>query len=108
MMRMDIASLRAAYLDGRQNPVQTVQEVLARIARDADNPIWIERVDEATLLARATALEAQDPVQLPLYGIPFAIKDNIDLAGLPTTAGCPAFAYQPAAHAAAVQKLIDA
>ncbi|MBT9566697.1 MAG: allophanate hydrolase, partial [Thiobacillus sp.] len=45
---------------------------------------------------------------LPLYGIPFAIKDNIDLAGLPTTAGCPEYAYTPARHAAVVQRLIDA
>ena len=43
-----------------------------------------------------------------MYGIPFAIKDNIDFAGLPTTAGCPAFAYQPAASAPVVQALIDA
>jgi allophanate hydrolase len=49
-----------------------------------------------------------DQTALPLYGIPFAIKDNIDFAGLPTTAGCPAFAYQPASSAPVVQALIDA
>ncbi|MEJ0100924.1 MAG: allophanate hydrolase [Pseudomonadota bacterium] len=107
-MCMDLAGLRAAYLAGRQTPRQTVEEVLARIARHADNPIWIARVDDTALFARAAELATQDPARLPLYGIPFAIKDNIDLDGLPTTAGCPAFAYQPAANAAAVQKLIDA
>ncbi len=108
MMRMDLDSLRAAYLAKRQTPRQTVEEVMARIARHADNPIWIARVDEAALFARTAQLETQDPATLPLYGIPFAIKDNIDLAGLPTTAGCPAFAYRPDANAAAVQKLVDA
>jgi allophanate hydrolase len=107
-MRMDVASLRAEYLTHRLQPRQVIQEVLARIARHADNPIWIARVDEAALFARAAELESRDPGTLPLYGIPFAIKDNIDLAGLPTTAACPAFAYQPDASAAAVQRLIDA
>ena len=57
---------------------------------------------------RARQLDAADQTSLPLYGIPFAIKDNIDFAGLPTTAGCPAFAYQPASSAPVVQALIDA
>jgi allophanate hydrolase len=107
-MRMDIATLRADYLARRLRPRQVIEEVLTRMARHADNPIWIARVDEAALFARAEELESLDPATLPLYGIPFAIKDNIDLAGLPTTAACPAFAYQPAASAAVVQKLIDA
>ncbi len=78
------------------------------MARHPDNPVWISRFDAAALYARAAELETLDPAALPLYGVPFAIKDNIDLAGLPTTAACPAFAYQPEANAAAVQKLIDA
>jgi allophanate hydrolase len=108
MMHMDLGSLRAAYLARRLQPRQVVQEVLTRIARHADNPIWIARLDETALHARAAELAACDPAALPLYGIPFAVKDNIDLAGLPTTAACPAFAYRPGASAAVVQKLIDA
>ncbi|HTQ36211.1 MAG TPA: allophanate hydrolase [Steroidobacteraceae bacterium] len=108
MMRLDIAGLRAAYLAGRQTPQQTIEEVLQRIARAATNPVWISRVDETALFARAAELQRQDPATLPLYGLPFAIKDNIDLAGLPTTAACPAFAYQPAQSAAVVQRLLDA
>lgn len=60
------------------------------------------------LEARAAELEAKSPAGLPLFGIPFAIKDNIDLAGRPTTAACPEFAYTPAVSAAVVQRLLDA
>ena len=56
----------------------------------------------------AKNLAGKDPASLPLYGIPFAIKDNIDLAGTPTTAGCPDFAFTPQKSATVVQKLIDA
>ena len=108
MRPLDLASLRAAYLSGGQSPRQTIEEVLAREARHADNPIWIARVAEDALFARCAQLAQQDPATLPLYGVPFAIKDNIDLAGLPTTAACPAFTYQPAASASVVQRLIDA
>jgi allophanate hydrolase len=107
-MQLDLASLREAYLARRLTPRDVVQEVLARLAQHAGNPVWISRFDDAALLARAAQLQGRDAATLPLYGIPFAVKDNMDLAGLPTTAGCPAFAYQPAANSAVVQKLIDA
>ena len=79
----------------------------AWLARTATH-IWISRLDADTLRAYASKLEGQDIASLPLYGIPFAIKDNIDLAGLPTTAGCPEYAYTPEQHATVVQRLIDA
>jgi allophanate hydrolase len=76
--------------------------------------VWIARVSEAALLARATALDrraAREPelsARLPLFGIPFAVKDNIDAAGLETTAACPAFAYRPAVSAPVVARLEEA
>ena len=72
-------------------------------------PVWISLVPREQSLARARKLE-RDPVAppRPLYGIPFAIKDNIDVAGVPTTAGCPAFAYPPGRSATVVQRLMDA
>jgi allophanate hydrolase len=104
----DIGTLEALYRNGQATPVSVMQEVLRRIATLPDHGIWIERFSDAQLLEFARQLEARDATSLPLYGIPFAVKDNIDLAGLPTTAACPAFAYSPAESAHVVQRLIDA
>ena len=82
-------------------PTQIVGEVLHRIEAHADNAVWIHRLLREELLAHARRVEARGPAAQPLYGLPFAIKDNIDLAGVPTTAGCPEFAYTPATSAPA-------
>ena len=74
----------------------------------ADPAIWITRLPDAAVLAVAAALEAEGPRGRALWGVPSAVKDNLDVAGLPTTAGCPAYAYTPAASAPAVQRLLDA
>jgi allophanate hydrolase len=107
-MRLDIASLGAAYRAGTCTPHDVVDQVVECMRRNASNPIWISRFDAEALHARARQLAALPPSSLPLYGIPFAVKDNIDVAGLPTTAGCPDFSHTPAASAAVVQKLVDA
>lgn len=107
-MHLDIASLRAAYLNRALTPVQLMRTLATRIHAEDDHHIWIHRLSLEEMLAYAEKLEAQDPASLPLYGIPFAIKDNIDLAGCPTTAACPAYAYTPAQHATVVAKLIAA
>jgi allophanate hydrolase len=105
---LSLATLRRDYLRGRRAPRDVIEEILSRLPTCEDNPIWISRVPDAELRARADGLAAQDPAGLPLYGIPFAIKDNIDLAGLPTTAACPAFAYRPVDSAPVVERLIAA
>ncbi|MHB1145737.1 MAG: allophanate hydrolase [Thiobacillus sp.] len=105
---LNIASLRQRYLSGALTPLSLVDERLARMAGEDTHHIWISRLDADALRAYARNLEGRDIASLPLYGIPFAIKDNIDLAGLPTTAGCPEFAYMPERSAAVVQRLIDA
>jgi allophanate hydrolase len=74
----------------------------------ADPAIWIFRRSDDVILADAAALEAEGPRGRPLWGVPFAVKDNIDVAGIPTTAGCPGFAFTPAADAPAVRRLLDA
>jgi len=102
---LDIATLRAAYRDGRLTPRAVVEAVLARIAGSADPAVWISLRARDDLLADADALAARDPATHPLWGIPFAIKDNIDLAGLATTAACPAFGVLPAEDAAVVARL---
>ena len=90
-------------------PSDTIAAIYDRIDSAPLSPVWILLVPREAALARARALEA-DPqaAAKPLYGWPFAIKDNIDLAGLPTTAGCPAFAYSPSGNATVVQRLLDA
>lgn len=112
-MRLDLSlsTLRAQYLQGTLTPLQLVERLHAQmLAEDAalDRHIWIRRLTLDELRSYAKALEGRDPKTLPLYGIPFAIKDNIDLAGIPTTAACPEFAYTPEHSATVVQRLIDA
>jgi allophanate hydrolase len=104
----DLATLRAGYLSG----TLTVDAVLAaaydRIEREPRAGIWISRHCRAAAQSTAAALRERDPRTLPLYGIPFAVKDNIDVAGFPTTAACPAFARQAAESAPVVRRLLDA
>lgn len=105
---LDIASLRRRYQSGELTPLELVEDLLAHLAGEDSHHIWISRLDATALRAYAWNLEGKDIASLPLYGIPFAIKDNIDLAGLPTTAGCPEYAYTPEHSATVVQRLIDA
>ena len=90
-------------------PSDFIVDIYDRIDAAPLAPVWISLVPRETALARARELEG-DPqaAAKPLYGWPFAIKDNIDLAGLPTTAGCPAYGYSPTANATVVQRLLDA
>jgi allophanate hydrolase len=106
---MNLAALRARYASRQARPSDVVAEVYDAIAAEPLNPVWISLVPRETALARALALERDSlATAKPLYGIPFAIKDNIDLAGMPTTAGCPAYAYKPEGSATVVQALLDA
>lgn len=106
-LSLDIATLKAAYAAGTLTPAALVEEIIRRTATDP-HMVWIQRLPDAALRARAAELAGRDPAGLPLYGIPFAIKDNIDLAGVPTTAGCREYAYTPARNAFVVQQLLDA
>ena len=110
--RIRAGAIAAAVTAGDTNAVAVAREALARIeAYAAIQPaVWITRLAEADVLARAAAVDARIAAgeTLPLAGVPFAIKDNIDLAGVPTTAACPDFAYRPEASAEVVARLIAA
>jgi len=105
---LDLARLRTRTADGSLTPTQLVEGVLARIAARGDDHVWISLVPAEKLRAMAAALEKAGPAGKPLWGVPFAIKDNIDLADLPTTAACPDFSYMPESSATAVARLIAA
>ncbi|MDD5365711.1 MAG: allophanate hydrolase [Gallionellaceae bacterium] len=106
-LSLDIAGLKAAYAAGSLTPAALAEEIITRTADDPHR-VWIARLPDDAIRAYAQALEGKDPASLPLYGIPFAIKDNIDLAGVPTTAGCREYAYTPERNAFVIQRLIDA
>ncbi|MGF6770904.1 allophanate hydrolase [Paraburkholderia sp. GAS199] len=112
---LTVGGLLDGYASRRFTSTEVVTSALARIDA-ADRPeVWIARVPAADIAARAAALDALHAGQgdavfarMPLFGVPFAVKDNIDVAGMPTTAACPAFSYTPDVSALAVQRLIDA
>ncbi|HXW25080.1 MAG TPA: allophanate hydrolase [Xanthobacteraceae bacterium] len=99
-----IASLVAAHRTGARSPEQTVARAYARIREHNDPAVFIALRAEDDARAEARALAATD-TERPLFGVPVAVKDNIDVVGLPTTAGCPAFAYQPGKDATVVARL---
>ncbi len=101
-------ALREAYRRGELTPAMVLAEVDRRCEAAGDNPVWIRRLTPAERDPYLRALEGHSPADRPLYGLPFAIKDNIDLAGIPTTAACPAFAYTPTVSATVVERLIAA
>ena len=105
-MNLNIDYLRAQYQQGF-TPTELVKQLAALIVDDT-HQTWIYRLSLNEMLGFANNLESKRIEDLPLYGIPFAIKDNIDLAGIPTTAGCADYAYTPDKSAYVVQKLIDA
>lgn len=104
---MGLKQLAEAYASGSSTPTLLVQGLHPKLA--ATKGIFVHLASLESLLARAAALEAVPAAARgPLWGVPFATKDNVDVAGMPTTAACPAFSYVPTKSAAAVQALEDA
>jgi allophanate hydrolase len=105
-VNLAIRELLAAYRDGPLTPSAVAAEVSERVAA-CEQPVWISPVPAGELVAAAARLDTGAKT-LPLYGIPFAVKDNIDVAGMETTAGCPGFAYVAERSATVVERLIAA
>jgi allophanate hydrolase len=103
-----ISDLRSSYLAGRCTPADLMARVMDRADRAEERHIWIRRLSRDQVMGYVQALQSRSIDDLPLYGIPFVIKDNIDLAGIPTTVACPRFAYTPTRSATVVQRLLDA
>ena len=103
-MGVTIKSILAAHAAGKM-VTETVEESYRRIAAHDDPALFIALRPKEDALAIAAALDAGGPAGKPLFGVPFVVKDNIDVAGLPTTAACAAFAYLPERSAFVVERL---
>jgi allophanate hydrolase len=112
LTRQSVAGIASAVQSGARSAAQVIEEVLERLTfyETVQPAVWISRFDPAVLRAAAAAIDARIAVGevLPLAGVPFAVKDNIDVAGLDTTAACPAFAYRPDQSATVVERLVAA
>lgn len=97
--------LLADHLAGRRTLPETIAAAYARYRDHGDEAIFISLRPEAEALAEAERLQAEGPRGRKLWGVPVAVKDNIDVAGLTTTAACPAFSYLPGADASVVARL---
>ena len=110
-----VCALLERYANGSLTPSRAIADVLERIDAVDRPEVWTLRISASDLLARARELDVLLGThgraiieRMPLFGVPFAVKDNIDVAGLPTTAACEPFAYVPGSTAFAVQRLLDA
>lgn len=110
-LSLDATSLRRAYAEKTLSPVDVAEAVLDRIIERGDDSTWIYKVPGEELLFKAGALAAlsdDERARMPLFGLPFSVKDCIDMAGLPTTCACPDFAYVAEKTNLAIQRVIDA
>ncbi len=107
MIDMQISSLLEGYRTGARSVREVIREAQA-VMDSVPAAVWIERLDADRVESYIRGVEAASAAELPLYGIPFVIKDNIDLEGVPTTAGCPDYTYRPQESAFVVQKLLAA
>ena len=107
---LGIAALTEGYRAQRWSISEVLEEIQARLVARGEDAVWIHRLSRTALQEHVERVEERRRrgETLPLLGVPFAIKDNIDLAGHPTTAACPDFAYLPSRSATAVQRLLDA
>lgn len=103
-----ISELRSSYLDGGTSPADVVERTLDAIRSRGEDGTWITLVDGAALARRAEELADLDPGDLPLYGVPFGVKDSLHVAGLPTTLACPDYSFVPDRTAPVVRLLVEA
>ena len=104
-----IAEILESHAGGSGSPTRTAARVADAIAARGDDGVWLHTVPRDGLLAAAGEIERRPGARaLPLYGVPFGVKDNIDVAGVPTTLACPGYGYVPDTTAPVVQRLLDA
>ncbi|KZM43728.1 allophanate hydrolase [Marinomonas sp. SBI22] len=108
MFNLNIIALKNAYKNNDTTAKELIFSLRQQALEQAEYNAWITLLDETKLTEYLSYLEGKTIDELPLYGVPFAIKDNIDLAGVPTTAACPDFEYTPSKSAFVVEQLMKA
>lgn len=106
--QLTIDWLHEKYINQELTPEEVINKIIVRVGRDKSLNIWITPPSPELAAPFLETLRGTDPASSMLWGIPFAIKDNIDLANVPTTAACPDYAYIPKESATTVQRLISA
>src|SRR5260370_13133347 len=101
----DLESLRGVYDAAAASPVDVIEAAFERVAAQRRSNVWISLVPRAEAVDAARRIADRGRDGQPLFGLPFAVKDNIDVAGLPTTAACPDYAYMPTHSAVSVERL---
>ncbi|WP_418041657.1 allophanate hydrolase [Paenibacillus xylanilyticus] len=105
---MSISALRTGYLRGSFTPAEVVESIIERAKDTEDYHVWITRPSRERITPYLEKLQHLSITEYPLWGIPFAIKDNIEVQGWPVTAGCPEFSSVSEQHAIVVERLIAA
>ena len=105
---LSLETLRCGYSNGEFSVADIVNEVYRRIDERGNDGVWTFLQDYSKVLEKANMLMQMNPKSLPLYGVPFCVKDNIHVEGLPTTASCPSIAFIPKQTAKVVKRLEDA
>lgn len=107
-INLSLNALKASFLTGETTPRELIKKLLDQAKQQSDFNAWVYLLNESELESYFKRLDQYNAEDLPLYGVPFAIKDNIDLAGIPTSAGCEAYTYIPDNHAHVIEQLINA
>ncbi|RPG59761.1 MAG: allophanate hydrolase, partial [Flavobacteriales bacterium TMED191] len=105
---LGIKFLHRGYSRGDWVPRDVIKEVYKRISAQGKNFVWEYLVPEEEALSVADRLGDKFSSGLPLFGIPFSVKDNIHVEGMPTSASCPAYAHLPDETAPVVRQLLAA
>ena len=105
---LSLTALADAYATGASTPLSVIDDIYARLAAHPQPGLFISGVPHAQAreAARAVMERKARGESMRLYGVPFTVKDNIDVAGLDTSAACPAFSYRPSRHAFVVERLL--